>query len=114
MQRTEDGGVIISCDFCGTDWEPQTGLPFMTEGHRGSVICLACVKLALQHAAKSDGEFPCTLCLQERSAGTLRWSNPSKPAALACAECINQAARVLGKDPDVGWKWDGKKLAVKS
>lgn len=113
MQRTEDGGVIISCDFCGVDWDPQTGLPFMTEGHHGSVICLECVKLALRHAAKGGAAFPCTLCLQERTADTVRWCSTSKPAAIACAACINQAARVLSKDPDVGWKWDGKKLDAK-
>ena len=26
MQRNESGGIVISCDFCGADWDPQTGL----------------------------------------------------------------------------------------
>ncbi len=40
MQRDEDGGVVISCDYCGRDWHPYQPDPDnpMIEGHRGSVI----------------------------------------------------------------------------
>ncbi|MCE9589871.1 MAG: ClpX C4-type zinc finger protein [Planctomycetes bacterium] len=107
MQRTEDGGIVISCDFCGTDWDEVRP---MIEGHHGSVICLDCLKLAVVQAAPAEGKYSCPLCLRDNIPATLpRWSHPSHPNAIACEECIHQAARAFHKDPDVDWKWERKK-----
>ena len=46
MQREEPDGIVILCDFCRRDWDGQEP---MIEGHHGSIICLQCLKLALQH-----------------------------------------------------------------
>ena len=116
MQRTEEGGIIISCDFCGTDWDaydPAFSLP-MVEGHHGSVICLACVKQALEQMAAGEGEYRCTLCVRDGlPADRPRWSHPDpQPSpglnvhAIGCRACIRQAARRFHKDPDIDWEWD--------
>jgi hypothetical protein len=106
MQRHEAGGVIISCDFCFTDWDPETGLPPMSEGHHGSVLCLDCLKIALEKAAPLGEPFNCTLCLREQLPATLpAYRSPTRPHAVACEECIHQAAKVFSRDPDVDWKW---------
>jgi hypothetical protein len=110
MQRTQDGGVIISCDFCSTDWDPETGLPPMTEGHHGSVLCLDCLKLALANATTLEANYTCTLCLRDNlPTSEPAYRSPTRPIAIACEDCIHQAARVFSKDPDVDWKWDKKK-----
>ena len=106
MQRTEHGGVIISCDFCGTDWDPQTGLPPMSEGHHGSVLCLGCLKIALIEAEPRTAPYACTLCLLDNLPATLQaYQSAARPNAIACRDCIHQAAGVFSKDPDVDWKW---------
>ena len=55
MQREEDGGIVISCDFCGTDWDEVVP---MIEGHRGSVICLSCVEKAWAAVSSASGDGP--------------------------------------------------------
>ena len=110
MQRTEDGGVIISCDFCGTDWDPQTGLPPMTEGHHGSVLCLECLKVALEKAAPQAANYACTLCLLTDIPATKAayrgiYSKNGAPPAIVCLDCIHQAAKAFSRDPDIDWKW---------
>jgi hypothetical protein len=106
----EQGLVIISCDFCGCDWDEVQP---MIEGHKGSVLCLDCLKLALHHAQPSDEPFDCTLCLQQHTVGTRAWRNaqadPSpglNPAAALCWDCVRLAAKTFTKDPDVPWRWD--------
>jgi hypothetical protein len=113
MQREEADGIIISCDFCGIDWDPQTGLPAMTEGHRGSVLCLDCLRSALPGSEPSASPFDCTMCLQRRDAGTRRWEhdNPpdrpgTNPAATLCWECARLAAKTFHKDRDIDFRWD--------
>ncbi len=118
MQRTEPGGVIISCDFCGTDWDPydETCARPMAEGHHGSVICLECVKQALRQIAEGEGEYFCTMCIREGiSADLPRWKHPGpapspglNPNAVLCRDCLYQAAGKFSKDPDVDWKWERK------
>lgn len=114
MQRTEDnGGIVISCDFCGTDWDEQLS---MIEGHRGSVLCLECLKLALDAAEPADEATDCSLCLSGKPAGTKRWRHPSpKPSpglntgATLCWDCIRLAAKGFHKDPDIDFRWDSSK-----
>jgi len=109
MQRQEDGGIVISCDFCGRDWHPYQPDPAnpMIEGHRGSVLCLSCVKRALDEIAPAEGEYNCTLCVRENLPATLpRWRG-DRPEATLCADCLNQAAGTFSKDPDVAWKRRG-------
>ena len=43
MQRPEDGGIVISCDFTGIDWDER--IP-MIEGHQGSVLSLEALAMA--------------------------------------------------------------------
>lgn len=108
MQRTETDGIVISCDFCGVDWDEV--LP-MIEGHHGSIICLSCLKTALEQKSPAIHEFDCTLCLLHHPKETVCWiptAHPTaaNPKATACQSCINQAAGTFSKDPDVDWKWD--------
>ena len=108
MQRPEGDGIIISCDFCGTDWDEQ--LP-MIEGHRGSVLCLDCLKRALVEAQPADSAFTGTLCLRDNiPAATPCWRHPSpgpnaNPDGILCEDCMKQAARAFHRDPDVDWTW---------
>jgi len=111
MQRTQNDGIIISCDFCGQDWDEV--LP-MIEGHHGSVLCLSCLQKALEQKAPAPQGFDCTLCLQHQDAGVIAWtpaerSSAANPVAAACESCLKQAAGTFSKDPDVDWKWDRRK-----
>ena len=110
MQREEDGYVIISCDFCHTDWDQN--LP-MIEGHRGSVICLACFQQALDHASVSEDEFHCTLCQQTLPGSVRHWSSPTTSAAV-CWPDIRQAAKAFHKDKDIDFRWDPAKYPVQA
>ena len=105
MQRTDTEGIIISCDFCGTDWDPNDWeyTNPMSEGHQGSVICLSCLQKALVEMTGSTTPYACTLCrLEEMSLP--RWKG-KRPQATACRDCIHQAAGIFSKDEDVKWKW---------
>ena len=117
MQRHEDSGIVISCDFCGTDWDPydQSYSNPMAEGHHGSVICLNCLKAALEEMrADAAGPYDCTMCLMEGLPPDLpRWYHPAplpspglNEEAIACRACIRQAAGRFNKDKDVNWTWD--------
>ena len=107
---------MISCDFCGSDWEAydQGQAAPMVEGHQGSVLCLVCLKRALEEMAPADAPYRCTLCLQEDLDPTLpRWYHDApkaapglNPEAIICRPCIRQAAGRFNKDPDVEWEWD--------
>jgi len=107
MQRNENNGVVISCDFCGKDWDEVVS---MMEGHRGSVLCLTCLKQALDDAKPEGTAFACTLCLRDPiPADIARWVHPApsstaNTSAIVCIDCLNQAAGTFSKDPDVDWK----------
>ena len=107
MQRTEDGRVIISCDFTGIDWDER--IP-MIEGHRGSVLSLDALAMAVEGAAPLKAEMACTMCLRQVEPGAKAWRHPqppalpgTNPAALICWDCIQQADRAFAKDPDTPW-----------
>ena len=111
MQRTEaNGEVVISCDFCGVDWDQQLT---MIEGHHGSVLCLACFKVAYGERRAQPGTFNCTLCLRDGLPSDLpRWFPDPHPAAanpqaIICTDCIDQAAGTLDRDADVDWSRSG-------
>jgi hypothetical protein len=106
MQRRLPEGIVIACDFCGTDWDEV--LP-MIEGHQGSVICLPCLDKALAQQSGGEHDVKCSMCLREVSAARPHWSPTppppqGNPQAVICDDCINQAARAFDKDPDVDWK----------
>lgn len=104
MQRIEPDGIVIACDFCATDWDAVRP---MIEGHRGSVLCLDCLRRALDESAPSDASFECTLCLQPRDAGRKVWRNTTDAAL--CFDCVRLAAKGFHKDPDTDFRWDPSK-----
>jgi len=106
MQRTEADGIVISCDFCLTDWDEVRP---MIEGHRGSVLCLDCLRRALDASAPAETGFDCTLCLRHHEAGRKTWRNPAHPAAALCFDCVRLAAKGFHKDPDTDFRWDPSK-----
>ena len=106
MQRSEDGGIVISCDFCGTDWDEV--LP-MIEGHQGSILCLECLKRATDEITPTDESINCTLCLMEKEPDTPVWQPTERPEtansnAAICYSCMKQAMGTFSKDPDVDYK----------
>ena len=108
MQKEINDGIIIACDFCGTDWDQ---IKPMVEGHRGSVICLACVRSALTALAGNPDECVCTLCLGTHPAGTPTWrqlaaAEGANGDAVACDACIRQAAEAFGKDRSVDFSYE--------
>ena len=112
MQRTEAGLIVISCDFCGTDWDEVKP---MIEGHHGSILCLDCLKIAIDHLTPAEGEYHCTLCIRDGLPADLpRWFHPHptpspglNPHAILCRDCADQAARAFTRDKDTDWKWHG-------
>ncbi len=114
MQRSVEDGVIITCDFCGTDWDQ---LMPMIEGHHGSVMCLDCCKVAIEEVKVKEGKFRCTLCLREGiPAEEARWAGQfvreqfEETVGVVCEDCVKQAARGFSSDKDVDWKWVRKPL----
>jgi len=110
MQRNEDGGIVISCDFCGTDWDEEIA---MIEGHKGSVLCLACLTQALGNAGPAEDTYQCTLCLVGQPPELKRWLHPGpapspglNEGASLCWDCIRLAAKGFHKDPDTEFRWD--------
>ncbi|MFP4145933.1 MAG: hypothetical protein ACOCTI_02155 [Phycisphaeraceae bacterium] len=110
MQRQIPEGIVISCDFCGTDWDQQLA---MIEGHQGSVICLDCFKKALAGASSADDAFDCTICLQHREPPTRVWRHPGpepspglNPGAAICWPCVRLAAKTFHKDADTDFRWN--------
>ena len=104
-QRIEDGGLIVSCNFCGTDWDGQWAA---IEGHRGSIVCLECIKIAIDNQTLGAEPYTCPLCLRDKIPASIpRWSHPNHPEAFACHNCIEQAADTFTKDADIPWKREG-------
>ncbi len=89
------------CDFCHKAWEDRRP---MVEGHRGSLICSDCLKVAYAEVLMGKSGVSgaaCRLCLEERK--ELCWSSPRDESVCACARCIRQASTALAQDPDSGW-----------
>lgn len=97
--------VIISCDFTGTDWDEE--LP-MIEGHKGSVLSLGALAMAVEQAAPAKEQFECTMCLRTHQPLTKAWRHAdpppnANPKAVICWDCIQQADRSFAQDPDTEW-----------
>ena len=106
MQRNENGQVVISCDFCGTDWDQVRP---MIEGHRGSVICLDCVKQAIADESAPPSQYSCTMCIRDQLPTKLKQWEPNprpqaaNPTAIICHDCLQQASQAFHRDNDVPW-----------
>ena len=110
MQRETPEGIVISCDFCGEDWDEVKP---MLEGHKGSVLCLDCLQRALSEAHREGGAFTCTMGLTDHDENTLRWKHPDptaspglNPDAVVCWDNIRLAAKTFHKDKDIDFRWD--------
>ncbi len=93
MQRHEKGLVVISCDFTGADWDEEAP---MIEGHRGSVLSLAALALAVAEAEARPAEkgFPCTMCRRDYPAGEKAWRHANPPAGANPEAVICWAAMI--------------------
>lgn len=115
MQTEVDQGIVISCDFCGTDWDQQAS---MIEGHHGSVLCLSCFVIAYGQHQVADKPYRCTLCLRDFipvSVPCWSWAKKHKQPgehanvdAVVCKDCLDQAANCFDHDDDVDWGKPGK------
>jgi len=104
-QRTENGYIIIYCDFTGEDWDNESP---MIEGHKGSIISLQALRRATQEACEASEVFSCTMCLRSFDPPEKMWRHPDPPPganaqAVICWDCIQQADRAFGKDPEVAY-----------
>ena len=106
-EGTDENNAVMSdfsCDFCASEWVAD--LP-MVEGHKGSLICGACLREACRRVlvrgeSTAGAGYACTLCLLTKSEPA--WESPSRGGAVICHWCINKSAGMLEKDPDFGWK----------
>ncbi len=106
MQRHTDEGVVLACDFCGTDWDM---IKPMIEGHKGSILCIDCLRRAIEEAAPSEAAFACTLCLVDRDPPMNQWTHPEPEEtanrdAVLCWDCCQQADRTFSRDQDTDWQ----------
>jgi hypothetical protein len=99
-----EGNDFFKCDFCLVGWSDENP---MVGGHQGSLICARCLTAAYGSVVHSgspplpDGGS-CTMCLEDRTDPC--WRSTDQTQAVVCLRCIKQAARVLEKDADLGWK----------
>lgn len=92
------------CDFCRRPWD---GTFAMVEGHKGSLICDACLTQAYQtlvidEAPTAPAGYSCTMCLEERDQPG--YASPTHAEAVMCLRCCKQSATKLEKDMDGEWK----------
>lgn len=107
------GTDFFVCDYCRKPWAEDRP---MVEGHKGSLVCGSCLRVAYAEALLSKqgvmgqrgpvypsaGEGPwCAMCLERRS--ELYWASPIHEEALICSRCIRQSATTLSRDADSGW-----------
>lgn len=107
--ESAQGNDFFKCDFCLSPWSEDRP---MVEGHRGSLICAACLAVAytqvVVHEIGDEGAagVKCTLCLEERK--QKHWHSPMREEAWACERCIRQSGQMLEKDEEYGWKRPGR------
>lgn len=101
---TAEGSDFFKCDFCHASWDESRP---MVEGHRGSLICGPCLRIAYAEVIVSGGGVShedvtnCTMCLSHRSES--HWRSPAFPEAVICRWCMDKAATILAKDPSTDW-----------
>jgi len=81
----------------------------MIEGHRGSIICLDALALAVEQACEATEPFDCTMCRRKVEPPVKAWrsADPAEnvdPDAAICWDCIQQADRSFDRDPDTDWQ----------
>lgn len=100
------------CDFCGSPWAAQRP---MVEGHRGSLVCAACLSLAFDElwnrpggaVPPGDAATPaCRMCLETRNEP--HWTSPIDPHARICRRCAKQSVVMLERDPESGFTRPGR------
>jgi hypothetical protein len=99
-----EGNDYFVCDFCRRPWRDDRP---MVEGHRGALICAPCLTVAYTelvhlHMGAERAKSLCTMCLEHRDQP--QWESPLFPESHACVRCVRQAAGVMSKDPESGWK----------
>ena len=100
-----EGNEFFKCDFCHSPWSEERP---MVEGHKGSLICGACLRVAYTEVVLGGGGVGprdgvgCTLCLQTND--TLHWQSPIDDCAVVCRSCIESSARTFEKDPGTRWQ----------
>lgn len=105
MHNTDaEGNDFFICDFCRQSWAEDRP---MVEGHRGSLICGPCLTVAYTelvhlHAGAERAKTLCAMCLEHRDQP--QWESPLHPEVHACIRCVRQAAGVMSKDVESGWK----------
>lgn len=105
MHNTDaEGNDFFICDFCRHAWAEDRP---MVEGHRGSLICGTCLTVAYTelvhlHAGAERAKSLCSMCLEHRDQP--QWESPLHPEVHACIRCVRQAAGVMSKDEESGWK----------
>lgn len=97
------GNEFFKCDFCRKAWAEDRP---MVEGHKGSLVCSQCLTLAFDELwnrpGGQRGDVTCTMCLEQREEPF--WLSPAFPEVGICRRCVKQAAVMLERDPDAGWK----------
>jgi hypothetical protein len=101
------------CDFCHRPWTDDA-IP-MIEGHRGSIVCGNCLRVAYRamivdeeptppdHGAGDEGP-ECVMCLERRSHREPMWGSPMFAEAWICRRCARLAAQAIEKDKTFDWR----------
>lgn len=103
-ETNANGELSFKCDFCLSPWTDDRP---MVEGHRGSLICGPCLKVAYREVLvdKTGRDRPadasCRLCLSPRDLPY--WFGPVDDVAIACRACIAKSARILARDDETDW-----------
>ncbi|MHC4977374.1 MAG: hypothetical protein ACYTF7_12360 [Planctomycetota bacterium] len=97
------GTEFFKCDYCHASWEESNP---MVEGHRGSLLCAKCIRVAYtqlvsNEAPDLESTESCAMCLEARNQPI--WVSPATDAH-ACLRCVKLGARALESDDDTDWQ----------
>lgn len=96
---TCEGNDFFKCDYCHQSWADDRP---MIEGHKGSLLCTKCLTMACVDVSEPAASYRCVMCIRE-GLDLQCWQSPMYDGVFLCRDCIQQAVRVFGKDPDVDW-----------
>ncbi|MDA0803325.1 MAG: hypothetical protein O2819_06165 [Planctomycetota bacterium] len=93
----------ILCDFCTVPWDGES---IMVEGHRGSCICVPCLRHAARVllSAEADSAGPsapgaCVLCLRPDRDPVWRGAQAAAEASISgaaiCRGCVRRSIRLV-------------------